>query len=500
MPNNLTSLAIGRLCDKSGKLGLGTAFAVSQSHALTAFHCIGNYKTGSVLHQQVLLEFPVGRRVDAEYEAGDHEADYAMLSLKSPLPTGFAPVPLLPQTFPYEPFRCAGYPSSLQGPDITSIGGKVRTAESSIFGGVPAIQLFADEAAAGLSLQGLSGSPVLVRYPEAAIGLIRWNPQRITAPELGVGGIVFCCPVRLIIDKRQELAGSVAQVKYEDKIAELLQVLAALPSTDQDPLKQALSELHREKLAKTQVRALEPEWTAIPKWQFALPIGDQPQEMKDEFMKTVIRTIARGLEELIPKTVREAQVVVLLRLTISGNIWRLTLICPWQELVAYLLDHTPPRATVEQWQKDIRLSALDLRHQYAIVDGALTPIVFQYKPVLRQVLATNQNQVSSPDQFLSPHLCKTTSHFLNFLGTLSIQTALKFPPGTPPIFVVDNFEQLFNSGLDHWFSWFYHFLDTGTLFDSERLFIGTKDSEQYRYHYVPTAKLDAGSPTPPEGA
>jgi hypothetical protein len=135
-------------------------------------------------------------------------------------------------------------------------------------------------------------------------------------------------------------------------------------------------------------------------------------------------------------------------------------------------------------------------HKYAIVEGALTPIAFQYKPVLRQIVATNENQVSAPKQFLNPHLCKTTSHFLNFIGTLSLQTALKFPEGTTPIFHFDNFEQLFNAGLDHWFPWFYHFLDTGTFFDLKRLFVSTQDSEEYRYHYLPSEGVDTSSRTP----
>jgi hypothetical protein len=368
-------LAIGRLCDNSGTVSLGTAFAVSQALVLTAFHCIGDYESGSVLHEEVLLEFPIARRVNAKYVTGNHQNDYAILLLQEPLPSGLAPVPLLSKAIPHESFRSAGYPSLLQGPDITSIGGQVRTDESSIFGGVHAIQLFSNEGAAGLSLQGMSGAPVLVRNLEAAIGLIRWNPPRTTAPELGIGGIVFCCPVRPIIDQHPDLSNLIVEIKYDDKIADLLLILEDLRSNMREELSQALTLLHREKLAKAEVLALQPEWTSIPYWQFALPIGSEPEEVRNEFFKTIIRTVACSLEELFPRTITEVQILVLLRLTIDGNVWQLTLACPQQEVVAYLLDHTPPRVSVEKWIEGINKLTSDLRHKYGVVAQVGVPDV-----------------------------------------------------------------------------------------------------------------------------
>jgi hypothetical protein len=488
------SLAIGKLCDKFSEKRLGTAFAVSSNRALTAFHCIGDYSNGTILNREVLIEFLGGARVSATYSAGDPKGDYAILSLQSPLPQSLTPVPLLTRAIPHEPFRSMGYPSLLEGPDITNIGGTVRTGDTSIFGGVSAIQLFSDEGAHALSLQGMSGAPVLVRnHPEAAIGLIRWNPPQDTSPEFGVGGIVFSCPVKLIIEKHPEFTDLVVPMNYEKKIDDLILVLKALNTTDGDQLRQALTEIHREKLTKTEIGAFQPEWTAIPYWEMTLSIGDEPEDIRNLFLKIVIRTIARSLEELIPRTVSEAQVLVLLRLTIDGNNWQVSLACPQQDIIAYLLDHTPPRVTVEQWKEDIEKLASDLYHKYTIVEGALTPIGFQYKPKLRQILATNHNQVNAPEQFTNPHLCKTTSHFLNFIGTLSLVKVLKFPRGAPAIWYWDNFEQLFNAGLDHWFPWFYHFNDTGTFFDYKRLFISTKDSEKYLYNYFPSTEPKPGS-------
>jgi hypothetical protein len=212
--------AIGKLLDENGETLLGTAFVASPSHALTAFHCIGNSDTGEVWRQRVLLEFLTGDQIAGSYEVGSRVEDYAILSLQSPLPEGLEPVLLLDQAYPSEPFRAAGYPSSVHGPDnpdqpdISYIGGLVRAENTSIFGGAPAIQLYSDEGAAGLSLHGMSGGPVLVgQNPEGAVGLVRWNNPRKDAPELGVGGNFWACPIKLIVEEQSEYGDLVLHVR-----------------------------------------------------------------------------------------------------------------------------------------------------------------------------------------------------------------------------------------------------------------------------------------------
>ncbi len=153
-------MAIGKLLNEYGGDFLGTAFAVSPTLALTAFHCIGDGDTGKVWGKRVLLEFLTGDQIVGIYEVGDHLEDYAILALQSPLPDSLMPVPLLDQAYPNEPFRASGYPGSvhqsddLDKQDITYIGGLVRAEDTSIFGGASTIQLFSDESAAGLSLLG----------------------------------------------------------------------------------------------------------------------------------------------------------------------------------------------------------------------------------------------------------------------------------------------------------------------------------------------------------
>jgi hypothetical protein len=153
---------------------------------------------------------------------GSYKEDYAILSLQSPLPESLEPVPLLDEAYPNELFRAAGYPRSIHEPDnpdkknedIDWIGGRVRAADTSMFGGTPAIQLYSDEGAAGLSLHGMSGGPVLVgQNPEGAVGLVRWNNPRKDAPELGVGGSFWACPLKLIVEKHSEDTDLVLHVR-----------------------------------------------------------------------------------------------------------------------------------------------------------------------------------------------------------------------------------------------------------------------------------------------
>lgn len=193
--------AIARLLDQDGHTLLGTAFAVSPAYALTAFHCVGDRRSGEVQHRRVLLAFLTGERIEAHYAAGSHTDDYAILLLASPLPGQLAPLPLLDRAFAHEPFRAGGYPSAVERrepaerPDIFYISGEVTAPHTTIHGGAPAIQLYCHQSAARLSLRGMSGGPVLVgQEPEGVIGLVRWNLPQEDAPELGAAATFWACP------------------------------------------------------------------------------------------------------------------------------------------------------------------------------------------------------------------------------------------------------------------------------------------------------------------
>jgi hypothetical protein len=95
-------------------------------------------------------------------------------------------------------YRALGYPVSLGELDLASITGTIGGTETTIFDGIPAIQLYSNESAAGLALGGMSGAAVLAGDPEAAIGVIRWNPPSEDDPTKGKAGIVYATSIFLI--------------------------------------------------------------------------------------------------------------------------------------------------------------------------------------------------------------------------------------------------------------------------------------------------------------
>jgi len=185
---------------------LGTAFAVSDGIGLTAFHCIGNRKTGEVTYPLVVLEFPEGDPIAASVADYDHVSDFAVLKFEVPPPASLRRFRLAIDAPAHAPFRCAGY-AIVDGVDVTLTNGVIVSTTSSILGGVPAIQLDCEQAKAGMSLNGMSGGPVLVGNPEAVVGLVRWNPERYNWDEslIAVGGMVFACPIRSIVERCTEL-------------------------------------------------------------------------------------------------------------------------------------------------------------------------------------------------------------------------------------------------------------------------------------------------------
>jgi hypothetical protein len=196
--------AIGQLYGADAKTRLGTAFAINADLAVTAFHCVGDRRTGDITHRDVQIWFS---RRDGEQalatvsaDASDHTADFAVLRLLSPLPAGFEPLGLVQSVRIDVPFRSIGYPAALADQvERAAISGRI-TDSTAVWKEQPVLQLFCEQAGAGLPLKGYSGAPVLVRdrQQEAAAGLIRWNPRRY-GELVSVGGMVFACPIRSVV-------------------------------------------------------------------------------------------------------------------------------------------------------------------------------------------------------------------------------------------------------------------------------------------------------------
>lgn len=192
--------AIGRLVSASGTdtagRALGTAFAVDDRTVITAFHCIGDRATGEVRHPQAVVELE-GVRLPCRYVGGDPTADCAVLGLDEPLPPTVRSVPLAERVTTGF-WRAIGFPASLADLGAVTVSGSISNLDGELRG-APAIQLFAEQSAAGLALGGLSGAPVFAGTAPGVIGLIRYNPPNPESPERGIGGIVYACPVGALL-------------------------------------------------------------------------------------------------------------------------------------------------------------------------------------------------------------------------------------------------------------------------------------------------------------
>jgi hypothetical protein len=195
-----------KLRPDGGAVSLGTAFAVSRELALTAFHVVGDQRQAKVRDGPFRLRFPGGHACGATFTDGDGQLDFALLALVPPLPEGLRPIPLTDNAQEAEGFISRGFPP-VTGVDQLTVAGTIRNLHATIFGGVPAIQLFSHEAGAHMPLGGMSDAPVLVGTgsKQAVLGLIRWNPTRPDDPALSAGGTLFACPLSALVERRPEL-------------------------------------------------------------------------------------------------------------------------------------------------------------------------------------------------------------------------------------------------------------------------------------------------------
>ena len=199
------ALAVARVGLRTG----GTAFAISDRLALTAFHVVGDRATGTVTHPDVQLVFSGGSVAASVDARSDPVGDAALLHLDEALPSGSVPV-MLTSEVRREPWFSRGFP--VDDPTATGLtvdGNVVDPDQRQPQSGTSVIALYCRQAAAVSPQQliGFSGAPVLIGEPTSAVGLIRWNPTNPSQPGIAAGGTVYACPVRSILARWPELGG-----------------------------------------------------------------------------------------------------------------------------------------------------------------------------------------------------------------------------------------------------------------------------------------------------
>jgi hypothetical protein len=174
----------------------GTGFLAGQRHLLTAFHVVAE-KVGDGVRQKgelhLLFRAAGNQTSAARLVGGDAELDWALLECEAPPPNV---LPLALGTIETAPAPFAAYGFAHTNPrDGHTFSGRVEN-PSTPYERVRAIQLFADQAAAGAGapVQGLSGSACVVGG--VVVGVVR---SFIEQGGRAVAGTIYACPSQAIL-------------------------------------------------------------------------------------------------------------------------------------------------------------------------------------------------------------------------------------------------------------------------------------------------------------
>jgi SAM-dependent methyltransferase len=180
-------------------------FAVSSRLCLTAFHCVGDRKTGRLRSKLIRCEWPGRILSNAAFYDGEPQSDVALIRLKKELPSELHPVLLLRESEEDKGFTSRGYPAGVPHDSPFAISGEITWMDSE-YENIRAMQLRSNESIADFSLRGMSGSPVLVGKPQRAVGVIRSSYPRRNKPDLAMGGAAYAVPASVILDRWPEVA------------------------------------------------------------------------------------------------------------------------------------------------------------------------------------------------------------------------------------------------------------------------------------------------------
>jgi hypothetical protein len=190
-----------------GQNGRGTGFLVAPDMVATALHVIADRKTEppTFFPGAIHLEFR-GHKTDAEVipDKWNQDADCVLLRCLDPAPLAAYPtIPLRELDHSDDLFKTRGYPDT-QPVDGVTWAGKVRDSAAQLTNFYatrrsayePVLQLFCEEAGAGIGAppKGLSGAPIVVGT--AAVGLMRFA---LMQDGRAVAATLYGCSARDIV-------------------------------------------------------------------------------------------------------------------------------------------------------------------------------------------------------------------------------------------------------------------------------------------------------------
>lgn len=257
-----------------------------------------------------------------------------------------------------------------------------------------------------------------------------------------------------------------------DRVDQLREELArAREINRRRELSEALYRANREKVFAPRVDWTRKDWQPLSALSWEFPEVNDAEAFRrriKDFITGVGWAVVVSLEQL-----RDLQFVLLFLVGLQDGVTRFTVLSPYEAPLACIEqigEHDP--AALQRWNTDV--AAFDFQHRYGVVVDRYVPIVVGWEAARRTLILTNRNQMNSPEQFLNPSWCTTTSGLLNLVGTLSMHSRDA---------VFDDLQASMNSGLDEWFRWLYYALDTGVQLDRDRLLVRGSDPERYVYDY-----------------
>ena len=226
--------AVGRLLSSEERAAwpqgaLRSAFVISNTHVLSAWHCVqalGGTSTRAWLRLQPRNAAELYVDVPVKYEAHRPDMDAALLTVdRARFPEvgdteavdsllvhlAHAALPLGCDVYAHERVRIGGFPERNPARYPTLFSGKVESANA-LIGGAQAIRVFVPEFAARYAERpdGMSGGPLLRRsagMSERVVGIVSSYPQA-HGDQGATGGTVLCRRIRDLSDDFPVVGGA----------------------------------------------------------------------------------------------------------------------------------------------------------------------------------------------------------------------------------------------------------------------------------------------------
>lgn len=234
--------------------------------------------------------------------------------------------------------------------------------------------------------------------------------------------------------------------------------------------------VHREKLMLRRRADLPEPLIGLPSFNFHTTVDSASPDLEKMLVKGMIQLIALAILDFTSERKEDFTFATLARSTLDGGKFSFEFFCPHMQLVELVNSYHVRRPSYE------RLANLAIRYKFILLSDLTMPLVFSYQPRNGELLVTNENQTQSPEQFLNPDWCRTTSGFLNFVGTLSMLSRAGDEAHHLER-IASKINTVLDQGLDEWLRWLFCLIDTRSLCDTKQIMVDPEDPEKYFYSY-----------------